>query len=575
MQRRIFPWLGALLCSCYVGASGSDEVRDSETEPTPSSSDSSEGSSDSGSDDAEPETPSIEITPRPLQHLTRAQYEATVRDLWSGAPAGTAGRFEFTDPHSGQVQVLGALDPDDTQHGFELGTAMSSFLPEQYFDRAEALAALLVQDLDPLLPCDPAQLDDACVEAFAAQFGLRVYRRPPTDDELDELLSLYADVADAFDVDSGIEAMVFAMLSSPHFLYHLELDANGGEAGDSVRASDYEMASRLSYFLWGSMPDDALLDAAANGELGTEEGVQAQASRLLQSARGGDGLYTFARQWLVLDAIEALQKDPQTQPDFDPALGPELRASLAAQVRTLTDSPTTTVADFLRDPVLHVNDRLAAFYGVDGSFGPDLQPVQLDGRVGVLSHPGVLALTSKKEETQLVARGLFVRERLLCLSTPLPPNDVSLDLPEPDPDDPPANMRERFARHVQSPSCAGCHASIDPIGFAFENYDGLGRYRTEDVYGPVDASGELVGNGDADGPFADFGQFNERLAGSEIVPGCITEKMFEVALGRPLETSEDETDWLRDAAREEGWNLRSIATRITAAESFRSKVVQP
>lgn len=570
-----------LLCSCYAGVSEPVGANDSDTDPAASSSTSSEESGESGSNETdpdappEPETPSIDITPRPLQHLTRAQYEATVRDLWIGAPTNTAGQFEFTDPHTGEVRSVGALDPDNTQHGFELGNAMSSFLPEQYFDRAEALAALLVQDLDALLPCDAAQVDDVCVEAFVAQFGLRAYRRPPTGAEIDELLALYSDVAGEFDVDSGIEAMLFAMLSSPHFLYHLELDDNGGEAGDSVRASDYEMASRLSYFLLGSMPDAALLDAAANGELSTEEGVAAQASRLLGSARGGEGLYAFARQWLVLDAIEALQKDPQTQPDFDPALGPDLSASLAVQVRALTDAPDTVVADFLRDPVLHVNDRLAAFYGIDGSFGSDLQPVQLDNRTGVLSHPGVLAFTSKKEETQLVARGLFVRERLLCLPTPLPPNDVPLDLPEPDPNDLPANMRERFARHVESPNCAGCHASIDPIGFAFENYDGLGRYRTEDVYGLVDASGELVGNGDADGPFADFGEFNERLAASEIVPGCVTEKMFEVALGRPVETSETELETLRNNARDDGWNLRSMATRLTATESFRSKVVQP
>lgn len=572
-----------LLCGCYAGVNEPSGADDSETESAGSGSASSEGTDDSGSGDSdsdpdtspEPETPSIDITPRPLQHLTRAQYESTVRDLWIGAPAHTAGPFEFTDPHTGEVRLLGSLDPDDTQHGFELGTAMSSFLPEQYFDRAEALAALLVQDLDALLPCDPDGVDDVCVEAFATQFGLRAYRRPPSDAEIEELLALYTDVAAEFDTDSGIEAMVFAILSSPHFLYHLELDNNGGESGDSVRASNYEMASRLSYFLLGSMPDDALLEAAANGELATEEGVQAQASRLLGSPRGGDGLYAFARQWLVLDAVEALQKDPQAQPDFDPALGPDLRASLAAQIRDLTDAPSTVVADFLRDPDLHVNDRLAAFYGIEGSFGPEFQPVRIDERVGVLSHPGVLALTSKKEETQLVARGLFVRERLLCLATPLPPNDVSLDLPEPDPNDPPANMRERFARHVESPNCAGCHASIDPIGFAFENYDGLGRYRTEDVYGLVDASGVLVGNGDADGPFADFGEFNERLAASEVVPGCVTEKMFEVALGRPLDTAESELETLRDAARDDGWNLRSMATRMTAAESFRSKVVQP
>ncbi|MBV1861966.1 MAG: DUF1592 domain-containing protein [Nannocystaceae bacterium] len=558
--------LGLLLCGCYTGS----DPANADTEPG-ASEDTETGEGDTSDPDV-PDAPGVEAKERPLQHLTRAQYEATVADLWPGAPAGIAGEVEVVDPQTGATRVLGALDADDVQQGFELGTAMSSFLPEKFFDRAELLAAALVQDFETVLPCAETSPDDACAETFVSTFGLRAFRRPPTAEETDDLLALHDEVAEVHDFETGVEAMAFAMLTSPAFLYHLENSAHDG--GD---ASEYELASRLSYFVIGSMPDAELFDAAAAGELSSPDGLGTQAERLLDSPRAADGLYNFLRQWLVLDAIESLQKDMNDHPDFDSALGPELRRSLELQLRGLADDPQTVVADLLLDEDFYVNERLANFYATqrDSDDADVFVPTVSPHRLGVLSHPGVLALNSKLEETQLVARGLFVRERLLCLPIPLPPEDVPLEIPEVDPDDPPENMRERFERHVEIPSCAGCHVFIDPPGFALEGYDGLGRHRLEDIYGPVDTSGELSGVGDVDGSFSGFEEFNRMLAESEIVAGCVAERMFEISIGRPVDP-DDESDavelaFLREQSATTGGSLRGIARAIAATVSFRAK----
>jgi len=528
---------------------------------------------DDGDDDDGPdEEPTIEISPVPLQHLTRAQYSATVADLWPGAPTQTADAFSFTDPRTGEVRQIGALDPDDTLFGFDLGTSMSAFLPEQYFDRAEAIAALAMADLDLLLACEPSR---ACAQTFAQDFGLRAYRRPPTSEEVDDLLVLFDTSAQEYDFEAGIETMVFAMLTSPHFLYRVVPVDPDATSGDSVRVDDWEMASRLSYFLLGSMPDDALFAAAAAGELSTADQVVGQADRLLASSRGSDGLESFFRQWLNLAAVGNLQKDPNVQPDFDPRLGPDLRASLEAQLEALAEDPDTTVADLFHDDRYFLNERLASLYEVDGVSGDALQPVTMPQRAGLIGHPGVLALHSKKEETQLVARGIFVRKRLLCRDIPPPPADVMLDLPPPDPSDPPDNMREHFERHVEDPSCAGCHQVFDPIGFGFENFDGLGRYRTQDVYGLVDPAGALVGADEADGPFADFFELNERLADATVVQTCLSQKMFEVAVARPADPMGDRPEIQRVAQTgdDTDWNIRELAVAIAGSESFRSTLV--
>lgn len=572
--RWLVPLLAWSVTGCYEGSggvAGPDDGSGGSDSGDVDTDDGESGGVETGGE--EPTGPgSVDVSPVPLQHLTVNQYEATVRDLWPGAPTGISGAFSYTDPHTGETRELGPLDDDEFAFGFEMGTSMSTFLPERYFYRAEALATLLVEDLDVVLSCEPSR---DCAQNFARTFGLRAYRRPLDDEQLGELMAVYDDIAAEYDFTGGIEAMAFAMLSSPHFLYRIERVPDDAPSGTAVWADDYEVATRLSYFLTGSMPDLELFAAAEAGELSSQEQVRAQAERLLGSERGHVAVTGFLRQWANLQAVGALEKNRDEFPDFDPSLGPALRRSLEASFAALAADSEASIGDLFTDPRMFVDDQLASFYGVSGVFSDEMQPAPQTQRSGVIGHPGVLAVNSVNEETQLVKRGLFVRKRLLCGEIPLPPEDAMLDLPPVDEQDPPENMRERFERHVKNPSCAACHAFIDPLGFAFESFDGLGRYRTDDVYGPVDPSGELLGTGEADGPYADFNAFMERLSGSELARGCVAEKMLEVALSRPVirdsDIAELESIWTR--AAEADWNLRTLALDLTTTESFRSKYV--
>ena len=510
-----------------------------------------------------------------LQHLTRAQYQATVEDLIPAAPANIADAFSYVDPHTGETRDVEALPEDDQVDGIEIGTAMSAFLPERYFDRAEALTALTTEDWGEVVPCDLGE-GRPCATQFIEDFGLRAFRRPPSDEEIDALLASFDDAVREIDLEAGFEVVLFSMLTSPRFLYRLEISPTDAGPGEIVALDDYEMATRLSYFLTGSMPDEELFAAAAAGELSNADQVRAQAERLMGSQAGVQGIREFLRQWAELDHISALRKDVALQPDFEPSLGPDLRASLEHALADLAESPDTTVSDLFFMDDFYVNERLAAMYDVEGAFGDTLEAVWQPERIGVIAHPGLLALHSKNEETQLVARGRYVSERILCRKVPPPPPDVPLDLPPVDERDPPRNMRERFSRHVANPSCASCHNLMDPIGFGFESYDGLGRFRTEDLYGPVDPSGELVNADEANGPFADFDELNAMLADSRVARECLAQRMYGVALGRPVSTRTDATDlqeiWTAADARL--WRIRELAIELTTTTPFRTRVVR-
>ena len=451
---------------------------------------------------------------------------------------------------------------------------MSSFLPERYVDRAEALAALTSENWDEVVPCEVAG-GRPCASQFIVQFGERAFRRPVTGEEVDSLLGLFDQAAQELGVEAGFEAILFNMLTAPPFLYRMEHTPPGASSGDVVPLNDYEIASRLSYFLLGSMPDEELFEAARQGALSTPDEIRAHAERLVRSPNGGRGMREFLRQWVELDLIEALQKDVTQQPDFEPGLGLDLRASLQRMLADLVEVQEFTVSDLFTVDDFYVNDGLAYLYDVPGDFGPGLEPVFDSQRVGVLSHPGVLALHSKNEETQLVARGLHLSEHILCTPIDPPPPDVPLDLPPIDERNPPANMRERFARHVENPACLGCHQQMDPMGFAFETYDGLGRYRTEDIYGPIDPSGELVSAEEANGPYIDFMDLNQRLANSRVVHECFAERMFSVAMARPVSQQTDLSSlsfvWSEAEARQ--WQVRELAIALATTEIFRTRVV--
>lgn len=489
--------------------------------------------------------------PAPLRRLTNEEYDNTVRDLLGMSDRPAAG-----------------FPPDEAVGGFENNTVtpISQTGVERYMEAAEALAARAVQHLDALSPCSSGAQPASCAERFLDTFGRRAYRRPLEPRERAALLALFdAELARTGYVHA-IELVLTAMLESPSFLYRAE-PADGATAARAL--SGYELATRLSYFLWASTPDDALLDAAETGTLETVDGLERAARRLLADPRAKDGVRSFHRQWLDLRVLDTASKSAAQFPAFTP----ELKAAMVEETLRFSTYAVfqggDTVATLLTSRRSFVNAGLAKLYGVPAPEGSDFQLVELPTRQrsGLLTQASLLAALSSADETSPILRGKFVRERLLCERIAPPPPGVAAQFP---PFDPKLSRRQRFARHSSDESCAFCHHTLDPPGFAFEHYDAMGAWRTVDGAFPVDATGVLTGTDDADGPFDGVVELGARLAASDQVRRCIATQWFRAAVGR-VERPEDAPSL--DAAflgfRRAGFDVRELLVAIVRSDAFR------
>ena len=372
--------------------------------------------------------------------------------------------------------------------------------------------------------------DVGCAARILDAFGHSAWRRPLTDDELRRLVGLVRLAVEQGDpILDGIKLALRATLLSPHFLYKVELDPDPTSL-EPHRLSDHELATRMSYFLWATTPDDALLDAADAGELSTDDGVRAQVARMLEDPRAQALVDHFAGQWLFVRALDDHFPDYNFFPDFDD----ELRASMqreallffGAFLREGRPLPEMMTADFA-----FIDERLAAHYGLPFEGAPVADTgfvradVSDDARGGLLTLGSVLTVTSFPTRTSPVRRGKWVLEQLLCSAPPPPPAGVEADLEGVDPN---ASLRERLEQHRTDPTCAACHDLMDPIGLGMENFDGIGAHRTTMAGAPVDASGELP-----DGTqFTGVGELSTALGADHRFTDCFTEKMFVYALGR-------------------------------------------
>lgn len=460
----------------------------------------SEGSgsdTDTGDSDALPE--GCEAAAQPIRRLSHAEYENTLRDLF-GADA------------------LPAIDlaPDPRVGGFSNNAAAlspSDLLTRQYYETARTLARNL--DVSGLASC--ADDDSACHEQLVRDFGLRAFRRPLDDEEVDRLATLF-DAGGSFEV--GARLVVQAMLQSPDFLYRPEL---GDEDG---RLTGYETASRLSYFLWATMPDDELLRAAAEGELSTERGVEAQVLRMLGDDKVRDGMLLFHREWLDLERIGNVLKLPEE--GFDAAYADSMQQSAERFVWETLFAEGGSLSDLLTSSEVPVDDTMAALLGV-ASPGDDWATVQLDPseRAGILTHPAVLASHAYAGYPSPVLRGVFVLDRVWCAPPSPPPEGVDTTLPEPEDGAEPQTNRERYdAATLKGNDCAGCHSVINPVGYAFEHYDTMGRYRAQDSGQSVDASGAIY-----EYEYADAIELSAQVATSERFTDCVVDKWIQYATG--------------------------------------------
>jgi hypothetical protein len=463
--------------------------------------------------------------------LTHSQYNNTVRDLLGD-----------------QTRPAEAFPQEDFLNGFKNQAAtqdISPLLAEAYASAAEKLARNAFQgnqDNAHLLPCTPrSAADPACGARFVQHFGLRAFRRPLTDVELRRYQALLQKQAlRGGNFLQGAQAVVEAMLQSPKFLFHLERGPLG-----SARA--YDIASRISYFLWDTMPDESLLEAAASGDLETPAGTRKAVRRMMADPRARQSVDEFASEWLRFDLALNAVKDHETYPQFTPELAQAMTEETRRLVGEVVWSDRSFMEVFTADYAF-LNADLAALYGVPapaGEFGKVTFPPGSD-RAGIVGEALFLASTSKPGETSPTVRGLSVRELFLCQQVPDPPPGTNSSLPPLSPSKPLTN-RERIEMHVDNPRCAGCHSLMDPIGMGLEKYDAIGGRREKQsitfmpdhehrkekpikVELDLDSRGSIVGMSDSG--FTTPRELGQLLGASPLCQECMVRQLFRYAYGR-------------------------------------------
>lgn len=458
-------------------------------------------------------------TRTPLRRLTRAQYNSAVRDI-----LGVTANFS---------QGFG---PDEDAGGFasNITALVSTALVDNYAQTAEKVAAAaLANGVASFSPCGAAS--NECAASFIAAFGRRAFRRPLEQDELARYQTVY-DVGRGSndDFEAGVELVIAAMLQSPYFLYLPELGRpqQAGEVG--LALSSHELATRLSFFLLGSTPDAALATAADQGLLDSDEQVASQARRLLGTPAATESLLSFHRQWLQLSDLLSTEKDNATYPDFTPELRQAMNDEVTAFVTSVLRDGDGRLDTLLTSDVSFIRGPLYRLYGLPAPASADVVTrvtLPAGQRAGLLTLPGVLATYGHPDQSSPVARGFLVSDRLLCVTPPAPPPDIDTTVPAPDPS---VTTRQRLEQHRKDPTCAACHALMDPYGLTFEHFDGIGRYRSHDGVQPVDSSSTLPDIG----LVTDAVDLLKRLARSEAVRACAVKHWFRYANGR-VETEGD------------------------------------
>lgn len=493
-----------------------------------------------------------------MRRLNRAEYNNTVRDL-----LGT------------ELRPADAFPADDLGSGFPtVGSALS--LSPQYVLRYEAAAHQLIADVfadevrrGHLVTCDFEGEGDACVRSILGEFARRAWRRPVSDEEVTSLMHPLV-VADSVGAtrDEGLRHALAAVLMSPHFVFKVELTEGPLDA--------YELATRLSYALWSTMPDEELFAAAESGALASDEGLLAQVNRMLEDERADALLDNFAARWLGYSALENHHADDVLFPTFSPALAQSMKREANLFVRELLDAEASA-PELLLAQFTYVDELLSEHYGL-GSAPDGMSPGEFwrvdtsssTERRGLLTMGALLTATSFASRTSPVKRGDFVFSHMLCGKIPPPPPEVE-GLPDGE-DIGATTLRERMERHSQDPACSGCHTIMDPLGFGLENYDAIGRYRTHEGTHEVDASGVLPGDIAFEGAFELAGI----LAADPRFPVCVTKHFMTYALGRILKGKDDDqwVEYLTADAQKANGSLKDMIRAVVLSEAFRSRASQ-
>lgn len=463
-----------------------------------------------------------------IRRLNKSEYNNTIRDL-TGLDLRLADNFPS----------------DDVGNGFDnIGDVLSlpPILLEKYLDAAEKISTAIISDESirkTVFPVQPESdsLEDqvAAANANVRQFATRAFRRPLRDDESQRLFQLmYAAWQRDGSAEEIMQTVATAILANPNFLFRVEddsfVDHEAIENKSAARPlNSYELASRLSYFLWSSMPDDRLFDLASRDELRKREVLIEETKRMLQDSKARALVDNFAGQWLQLRDVERLTPDPSRFPSYTPSLGKAMRKE-TEEVFVHIVKEDRSILEFLNADYTFLNEPLANHYGIDGVSGGEFRRVALKGgRRGILTHASILTLTSNPTRTSPVKRGKWILENILDEPPPPPPSDVP-ELEEGG--ETLGSLREQMEQHRANPSCAVCHRTMDAIGFGLENFDAVGVWRDRDGKELIDSSGQLPGNRD----FRGASELMKILAEEkkEAFARCLSEKMLTYALGRGL-----------------------------------------
>lgn len=495
-----------------------------------------------------------------IHRLNRNEYNRTIHDL-TGLDYQPADDFPADNVGSGFDNIAEVL-------------SLPPLLMEKYLDAAEQIVKRVYDDQglrSKLIFVQPDDSRDAATSTreVLGHFARRAFRRPIHDDELDRLAALANEGrAAGLDYEASLLLPIQAILVSPNFLFRIEID----DANDTAPRllNDYELASRLSYFLWSTMPDDRLFELADQRQLGQPEVLEAEVLRMLADEKAEALIENFAGQWLELRNVAKVEPDPDRFPSFNDQLRDDMRREtelfFAGIVHEDRDVMELVDADYT-----YLNERLAQHYGIAEVEGEQFRKVSLSDqrRGGILTHASILTLTSNPTRTSPVKRGKWILENLLGAPPPPPPAGVQ-ELMEGEQAELLGTLRERMQQHREDPSCAVCHRKMDALGFGFENFDAVGAWRDQDGQFEIDPSGELPGGVKFDGP-AELRQILKDDLQADFL-NCLTEKMLTYALGRGLESFDRcAVEQIVKNLQEDHNRFSSLVLNVVTSEPFRMR----
>lgn len=510
---------------------------------------------DQGQPEPSPQPTATEPSLARARLLTRSEYQRTVEDLLHTS-----------------LGVTNNFPPEPVVNGFSNNAESHKINPlllEQLRLTAQSLASEAAgRSFEALGSCPSEQTDVSCDQTRIEGFATRAFRRPVSQEELAVLLELYGKLEAELGSAQALGAVIEAILISPQFLYRVEAPADE-RAGERVQLGSYELASRLAYFLTGSMPDPPLFEAAQSEALLDRVELENQARRLLETARARDRVREFHTQWLSLDRLASVARDDAPADLQIAAVTPALVESLHRYLDDVFWSEGSSVETLYSAPHLFLDETLLRLYAPSTPAMSGWARLELaNERAGLLTQPALLTLLAHPDQSAPVKRGVFVRDAILCQPVAAPPPTVNNTPPDPDPN---MTTRERFAVHTADASCSKCHRVIDPLGFGFEAYDQWGRYRTEENGLAVDDSGSLEElietsmNGAFDGAL----ELGARVAESDTALDCLGQKWFTFALGRSFASGDRPSlDQAVDQSRAQGGSVRELLVALTISDAF-------